>query len=202
MFRADLNDFNTIILPEAWFSFSEDELKELSSWVSKGGKLIVLGSALSSLADTDQFGLKRFSNDEAKTKLEEESEKRQFESRFHDYEEGLRKSLSDMVPGTIVRSKMDNSHPLGFGQEDYYYSLKTGGRRYGLLSSGANVSYVQKDATYIGFIGENAKAKLGESLIFGVEQQGRGSVIYMVDNPLFRGFWVNGLLVFGNAMFF
>jgi hypothetical protein len=39
-------------------------------------------------------------------------------------------------------------------------------------------------------------------LIFGVEKAGAGSVIYMVDNPLFRGFWENGKLFFANAVFF
>jgi hypothetical protein len=39
------------------------------------------------------------------------------------------------------------------------------------------------------------------TLVFGVDNQGRGSVIYMVDNPLFRGFWENGKLFFANALF-
>ena len=30
---------------------------------------------------------------------------------------------------------------------------------------------------------------------------GRGSVIYMVDDPLFRSFWENGKLLFSNAVF-
>ncbi|MFC5048971.1 hypothetical protein [Aquimarina hainanensis] len=31
---------------------------------------------------------------------------------------------------------------------------------------------------------------------------GNGSIIYMVDNPLFRSFWENGKLFFVNAVFF
>jgi hypothetical protein len=30
---------------------------------------------------------------------------------------------------------------------------------------------------------------------------GRGSVVYMVDDPLFRSFWENGKLLFSNAVF-
>jgi hypothetical protein len=39
------------------------------------------------------------------------------------------------------------------------------------------------------------------SLIFGVQNYGKGCAIYMVDNPLFRGFWENGKLFFANAVF-
>jgi hypothetical protein len=38
-------------------------------------------------------------------------------------------------------------------------------------------------------------------LIFGVEDMGRGEVIYMADDPLFRSFWENGKLLFCNAVF-
>jgi len=31
---------------------------------------------------------------------------------------------------------------------------------------------------------------------------GRGRVIYMIDDPLFRGFWYNGRLLLSNAVFF
>jgi len=43
--------------------------------------------------------------------------------------------------------------------------------------------------------------KIPESLLFGEEQMGRGSIIYMVDNPLFRSFWDNGKLFLANAVF-
>jgi len=34
-----------------------------------------------------------------------------------------------------------------------------------------------------------------------VEEVGRGEVVYLLDDPLFRGFWYNGELVFSNALF-
>jgi len=38
-------------------------------------------------------------------------------------------------------------------------------------------------------------------LVFGVEHKGRGQVVYLIDNPLFRGFWESGKLIFANALF-
>ena len=39
------------------------------------------------------------------------------------------------------------------------------------------------------------------TLLFGVQNMGRGEVIYLLDDLLFRGFWYNGRLLFGNAVF-
>jgi len=52
-----------------------------------------------------------------------------------------------------------------------------------------------------GFMGKNIKDKISNNLVFGVHESGRGKIIYMADNPLFRGFWYNGKLLFGNAIF-
>jgi hypothetical protein len=38
-------------------------------------------------------------------------------------------------------------------------------------------------------------------MVFGEERLGSGSIIYMVDDPLFRAFWENGKLFFVNAVF-
>ena len=42
---------------------------------------------------------------------------------------------------------------------------------------------------------------LNNSLVFGEERLGSGSVIYMVDNTMFRSFWENGKLFLVNAIF-
>jgi hypothetical protein len=42
---------------------------------------------------------------------------------------------------------------------------------------------------------------MGGSLAIGTENQGRGEIIYFVDNPIFRGFWESGKLVLSNAIF-
>jgi hypothetical protein len=40
-----------------------------------------------------------------------------------------------------------------------------------------------------------------ESLLFGEEQKGSGSVVYLIDNILLRSFWNNGKLFLVNAVF-
>jgi hypothetical protein len=53
-----------------------------------------------------------------------------------------------------------------------------------------------------GFAGSEAMKKLSNTLIFGEDKMGRGSIIYMVDNTMFRSFWENGKLFLVNAIFF
>jgi hypothetical protein len=45
------------------------------------------------------------------------------------------------------------------------------------------------------------KKRVEESVSFAVQSNGSGQAIFMVDNPLFRGFWDKGLLLFANAVF-
>ena len=44
---------------------------------------------------------------------------------------------------------------------------------------------------------DSSSSNEGLSFNLGTEKE----VVYMVDNPLFRGFWENGNFLFGNAVF-
>jgi hypothetical protein len=50
-------------------------------------------------------------------------------------------------------------------------------------------------------MGSEAQAAIAGSLVAGAERMGRGEVVYLLDDPLFRGFWHAGQLLFGNAVF-
>jgi len=48
-----------------------------------------------------------------------------------------------------------------------------------------------KDASILinGFAGNNAIGSVKESLVYGVENKGKGTMVYLVDDPLFMSFW-------------
>ena len=52
-----------------------------------------------------------------------------------------------------------------------------------------------------GYAGSAAIKNVPKSLMLGEESFGNGSIVYMVDNPLFRSFWENGKLFMANAVF-
>jgi hypothetical protein len=98
--------------------------------------------------------------------------------------------------------ELDNSHPLAFGYPEFYYTIKQDDNIYEFFKEGAwNVGIIRKDNYVTGFTGSKTKEKLKDGLLFGVQDMGRGAVIYMADNPLFRSFWENGKLLFANAVF-
>jgi hypothetical protein len=97
---------------------------------------------------------------------------------------------------------MDETHPLGFGTNGTYFSLKQDIVLYEPSSSAWNVGSFKKDSYITGFAGVKAKAALEEGVLLGVKQIGAGKIIYMADDPIFRNFWEGGKLILTNAVFF
>jgi hypothetical protein len=98
---------------------------------------------------------------------------------------------------------MDTTHPMAFGYDETYFSLKRSSSSYAFMDNGYNVGYIDGVAESVGgYSGDSAKAGLKNSLVFGEARMGRGSMIYFVDDVLFRSFWENGKLLFVNSIFF
>ena len=117
------------------------------------------------------------------------------------FAEGERNDISSAIYGSIYAVDVDTTHPLAFGYDKHYYSLKNSEVSYSFLDGG-NVGKLSKNSKPLaGFSGNEATKLQSESLIFGMESLGRGSVVYIVDNPLYRGFWENGKLWVINAVF-
>ncbi|GAB4244906.1 MAG: M14 family metallopeptidase [Saprospiraceae bacterium] len=201
-FRSvNLDDFNTLILPEGFYRLDNGVMDKVNNWVSAGGKLIAIGYANRLLADKEGFALKRFASDADKSAAEKAEEEEALQQRTARYMDRVRSSVSNNMPGAVVEVTMDNSHPLAFGFGDKYFSLKTNSLRYDLLKNAWNVGYLDEDYKSHGFIGYKLKKSLKNSAAFAVQQKGRGKVIYLIDNPLFRSFWEQGKLLFSNAVF-
>ena len=114
-----------------------------------------------------------------------------------------RNGIRSDIPGAVYQVNLDPTHPLAYGYGDRYWSIKTSGRRYAHLDGGHNVGILgDTPAPVSGFAGVRANAALDESLSFGVHDMGRGHVIYLADNVLFRAFWKDGHKFFANAVFF
>ena len=200
--QIDLDKYNTLILPEGWYQVSDRMRSQISTWVNEGGKLIAIGSATGKLMDQDGFALKRFATDEEASSSKKENKAADLAARYNHYSESERRAISDYVPGAIFGLAVDQSHPLGYGMGDIYYSLRTSSTTFPLTVDAENVIIHPKgNAKVLGFAGSKIREKLNDSAAFVVEDKGRGTVIYMADNPLFRGFWYNGLFLFSNAVF-
>lgn len=201
--NIDLWKYTVLVVPDGSYRlFDEGTMETISRWVGDGGKLILLANATSAFADKKSFGLKVWTNEDAKNKAERAAKEQKEKEGPIKYGEAERKELSNSIFGAIYKVTLDKTHPLAFGLGDTYYSLRTNELRYGYLDNGWSVGIIKgKQKPLIGFAGYKINQKLENSLVFGVEDKGRGQVVYMVDNPVFRAFWENGKMIFANAVF-
>ncbi len=172
----------------------------LKEWVSSGGKLIAVEGAVAALAK-NEWGIKlkdgdKKEDDKKEEKKDEYALLRKYENRERDY-------LPNFNPGSIFKVDLDNSHPLAFGYDSTYFTLKQDDNIYDFFKEGNgwNVGVIKKSAQVSGFVGFKLRDRLKDGLLFGVQDQGRGAVIYLADNPVFRSFWENGKLLLANAVF-
>lgn len=201
--RIDWKKYTVLIVPDGYYKmFDENVLQQLAEWVADGGRLIVMGNGLAVFADEKGFGLRKFTSDFEKDRINKAEKDRREKEALMRYADAERKGLSEVIFGAIYNVSLDNTHPLAFGLRDTYFTLKTNELRYAFLEKGWNVGVIKgKPRPIQGFAGHTVNLRLENSLVFGVEEKGSGNIIYMVDNPLFRNFWENGKLLFTNAVF-
>lgn len=201
--QVDLSKYDVLIIPDGYYTLFDDQmLDKIASWVSDGGKLILIGSAIKSFSDRKGFMIKTFATDEERAAAERFEKEQKEKAGLPRYGDSERSEISNYIFGAIYQVSLDNSHPLGYGLSDRYFTLKTSNTRYGFLNPGWNVGVVKGEAKPVqGFAGFKANASMKNSLVFGVQEQGSGKIIYLVDNPLFRAFWENGKTIFANALF-
>ena len=179
----------------------DKNLGKIKEFVRVGGKLIAVQGALNALAGKDGFDLKHKEDDKKEDEKKKDESKEKENDKLKIYANAERESVSNETPGSIYKLTMDNTNPLAFGYDKNYFSLVLESSDYQYLSSGWNVGVIKEKAIVAGFAGSKAQEKLKNSLIFGTQDLGRGQIIYLANDPLFRGFWQNGKLLFGNAVF-
>lgn len=195
--REGMNKYDVLILADGNYDFfNKKELNEdLKAWVRRGGKIIAIENAVAQMARAD-WGIKMKDGEDKKSEGKTDySVLKKFENRERDW-------LKNSMPGSIFRLELDNTHPLGFGYPDFYYSLKQDANLYEFFKEdGWNVGVIKRDGYISGFAGVDIRPKLNDALLIGAQDIGRGQVIYFADNPIFRSFWENGKLLLCNALF-
>ena len=187
-----LDDFNTLVLPHGYYKLSEDAYKNIKDWVRRGGRLIAFENAVRAFAGKDGFNLNVKS---ANASASEKNTPTMYQSR-------KRSIISEQLPGAVIRTRVDTSHPITTGLDSYYFSLKTQPSAYELPERGHTPVWIGEDYLSFGFIGSKVKPRLENSPVVSIERKGKGELVYFIDNPLFRSFWNQGKVLFANAIFY
>ncbi|SHK62197.1 M14 family metallopeptidase [Hymenobacter psychrotolerans] len=194
-----LAKFDVLILPDGDYSeiYSERQLEALKTWVRGGGRLIAMEGAAAFFSGKKEFLLRAKPADSSATRNADPYRL------LKPYANAERAQIVDRVQGSVYRVHLDNTHPLAFGYGSTYFALIRDTLNYRFLGEGGwNVGVLKRDNYAAGFTGRGARRKLNDTFVLGAQDMGRGQVIYLADNPLFRGFWQGGKLLFGNALFF
>jgi hypothetical protein len=203
MGRYDLSKYDVIIVPSTrGGGLNKSAEDKVIDWVKAGGKMIAIDNAVDLFADKEGFSLKTFDTEDEKKAAEKATDSLAIAERLAPYTEAERLAISGGAAGAIYRLAMDETHPLGYGTGGKFYTLKNNSSKYAYLTDGVNAGKILSNDSYrTGYIGYKIKSNMGGSMAIGTENQGRGEIIYFVDNPIFRGFWESGKLVLSNAIF-
>lgn len=186
------NEVDVLILPDGRYAdiIQEKQLEAIQTWVKNGGKLIAMERSTDAFVNKSGFGLTR-----------KFSEKRKEDDAFRKFGDQQRDDASDSSPGSMFELTMDATHPLAFGCGNDYFTIVRDAYERDYLKEGWNVGYLQEDNYKAGFVGKRMAAKLKNTLIIGAQEMGRGQVVYLMDDPVFRAMLQRGKLLFGNAIF-
>ena len=197
----DWDAYDVVVLPRGWYSVDDGDKDQIADWVRNGGRLVAIGAACN--LGIESWGLSRYSDEEDKAERRDERDAHAKADRYAPYALSQRNGIRSDIPGAVYKVDLDATHPLAYGYGDHYWSIKTSSSRYAHMDGGHNVGVLHGNPEPIsGFAGSRANDRLRESLSMGVHDMGRGHVIYLADNVLFRAFWKNGHKFFANAIFF
>lgn len=196
---AMLRNLDVLVLADGSYKFLGDKnlLDEVKNWVRGGGRIVAIEYAAQQLAGLD-WGVKmKKTDDEAKEDAKKDvyADVKRFENRERD-------DLMNYIPGAIYRVHLDETHPLAYGYDKEYFSLKQNSDVLEFVKEGGwNVGIVKTNAKLTGFAGVKANNRVKDGTVLAVQDMGRGAVTYIIDNTMFRSFWENGKLLFCNAVF-
>jgi hypothetical protein len=189
-----LKDIDVLIVADGRCKLLAEKESILKNWVRGGGKLIALEGAINQMIQ-GEWGVKSIKESDASDYKSNNSDNH---ARYEDREKNY---VSKNTPGAIFAVDLDNSHPLAFGYDSVYYTLKMNDLLLDFTKEGWNVGTLKSTEPISGFVGAGLKSKLKNAVLFGVQDFGSGKIIYFTDTPIFRNFWENGSMLLSNAIF-
>ncbi len=204
-----LAGFTTLLLADATFSGLPAAARSaIESWVSRGGCLVAIGSSVSSLASQKWVGADLVKADfgEEKTKDGKAVEKAPARPDAMPYDEVAQRSAQRRLNGIVVHAWFDATHPLAYGYSKHgpHIALIRSGTTFLKPSAGSLADPLRytDDPLVSGFAAPENVEALKSSVPVLVKASGSGRVVFLSENPVFRGHWHGSSKLLANAIFF
>ena len=193
--KIDLQRYSHILLPDGNYSgWQEKEQQLLKSWVAAGGILWGQKGGAQWLAEKSILQAKVLQAAEL-AKL--------ISSSAANYSEKEQQAGKKRIAGAIFAATLDLSHPLAFGLPRAILPVFKNDPMLLLPSSDAYVTvgrYTDKPQL-AGFTSPEYVAQIRQAASLLAHNLGRGRVIAMTDNPVFRGYFVGSGRILVNSLF-
>jgi len=197
---SDLDDYTHIIMPPgAWSRLGEGFAGTLTGFVRQGGQLVALGSSAGWVESLELDWAFEEETEAAEDEADEAD--RADPAPYADYETDFARTL---IGGSALAMVLDNTHPLGYGYSDRQVTvfrqgshlLRSTDNRYAAPGRYADQPLVA------GYLAEPVADKLAGTVALAADRHGRGLVVRIADDYVFRGYWVGTERLFANALFF
>ncbi len=191
--RVDLTKYNTLILPDGNYGSLNGHADRIKAWAQSGGNIVAMQGAVSWLKAKDII---QYENQTSNAAIPSTNT-------FKRYADAEEERGSRVTGGMIAMMTIDKTHPLFYGyHRDELPIFKTGNQ---FLKPTSNVygtpAKYSSSPVLSGYIHrENVEKLSGAAAVF-TQSVGRGRVVVMVDNPVFRGYWWGANKLFANALF-
>ena len=120
------------------------------------------------------------------------------------YEDFRSDFARELIGGSALAVELDISHPLAFGyQRAELVLMRRGTQVLRPVNNAYAAAAVYTDEVLAsGFLSERNRERLAATPALSATRHGRGVVVRMPDDYLFRGYWLGTERLFANALFF
>jgi Zinc carboxypeptidase len=205
--RVDWSDYDVLVLVSGGErSFTGTRLDELKSWVRGGGTLIAQRSAAAWAARNELtpniaapgVGAPAEPEESGKETPEPPPERQ-------NYADAGEIAGAQSIGGSIWEADLDITHPLGFGYSRRTLPVWRDHTNFFAASTNPYSTVARLDESdphLSGYVSATNRERLKGSPSVMADRLGGGTVVLLVDNTNFRGYWRGTNRLFLNALFF
>tara|TARA_Y100000034_G_scaffold87006_1_gene104306 strand:+ start:10455 stop:12953 length:2499 start_codon:yes stop_codon:yes gene_type:complete len=194
--RVDLSKYTHIILAHGRYrNMAEKAKTKIAAWVSKGGVIWGHKGGAKWLVDNQLLSAQVITSKQVAE---------QFDTAGLSYGDREKLSGKQRIAGAIFASKLDLTHPLSFGYERELLPLFKNSTQLFTMPEQpfVTVSQYQAKPLLAGYTAEENVKQIANTAALIGHRYGQGSVVGMIDNPVFRGFWKGSSRLLTNTLFF
>ena len=190
LFRSKMSNYTHLIFPNAKsVELSKTQKSQLDDFVRKGGQVIIMEKALSIISEKEIALVSKDLADSTDLKMP--------------YEDSERHEISKTLNGNLVLAQLEKSNPLAFRiNQDHIMLINQAEQLVSIHPKWKPIVSTASKTNYFGFIGNQVKPKLDNSLWMASYSLGSGNYIWFGFNPLFRAIPNQTTILFENSLLY